>query len=322
MVLTKNKKTLSIRPQTLKDYIGQASIKKTLGYLLDASKIRKEALGHLLFYGQAGTGKTTIANIIGNELKRDVKTCSGATITKPSEIVAIFKDIKKGGVLFIDEIHRLPRNIEEELYPAMEDFKLDVFKGSDEEDDLKAVTINLPKFTMIGATTRLGLLTAPLRNRFRNTFKIEDYTLSEMETIIKRSAYRLKIKIDKGALNLIAKRSRYIPRIANNLLLNTFDYATVKKAKKVSYEIANITLKDLKIDDLGLTEPDRKFLKIVAEKSKTRPIGVKSIAQVLNEEVDIVEEIYEPYLLQLGFIDRMVNGRIITKKGLEYLKKK
>ncbi len=270
------------------------------------------------------TGKTTIAKIIANEMGREVKEHSGSTITKPIEVMTIFSEIEKGDIVFIDEIHRLPRNLEEEIYPIMEDFKLETMATYEENgrEKIEMSNIDLPKFTLIGATTRLGLLTAPLRSRFRNTFKMEDYTLSEMETIIKKSAYRLKINIDKGALGLLAKRSRYIPRIANNLLLNSYDYATVKKRKRVNYEIAKITLSDLKIDDLGLTEPDRKFLKIVAEKSKTRPIGVKSIAQILNEEVDIVEEIYEPYLLQLGFIDRMVNGRIITKKGLEYLKKK
>ena len=308
---------LSLRPKFLKEYIGQTKVKENMKIYIEAAKKREEALDHVLLYGPPGLGKTTLANIISNEMKSSIKITSGPAIEKPGDIAALLTGLKQNDVLFIDEIHRLNRNVEEILYPALEDYNLDIIIGKGPE--AKSIRIDLPKFTLIGATTRAGLLTTPLRDRFGIVQRLELYTIKQLDTIIKRSAKILKINIDDEGSLEIAKRSRGTPRIANRLLKRVGDYALVLGDGNITKEIANTALNKLEIDELGLDNIDRKILETIITNYAGGPVGIESLASTIGEEVDTIEDVYEPYLMQTGFIARTPRGRIATPKAYEHL---
>ena len=308
---------VSLRPKFLKEYIGQTKVKENMKIYIEAAKKREEALDHVLLYGPPGLGKTTLANIISNEMKSNIKITSGPAIEKPGDLAALLTGLKQNDVLFIDEIHRLNRNVEEILYPALEDYNLDIIIGKGPE--AKSIRIDLPKFTLIGATTRAGLLTTPLRDRFGIVQRLELYSIQHLDTIIKRSAKILKIEIDNEGSQEIAKRSRGTPRIANRLLKRVRDYALVLGDGNITQEIANIALNKLEIDELGLDNIDRKILETIIKNYAGGPVGIESLASTIGEEVDTIEDVYEPYLMQTGFIARTPRGRIATPKAYEHL---
>ena len=305
-----------LRPQSIDTYIGQQKVKETLKVYIEAAKMRNEPLDHVLLYGPPGLGKTTLSNIIANEMGVNIKTTSGPAIERAGDMAAILNSLNEGDILFIDEIHRLNRTIEEVLYPAMEDFSLDIMIGKGPSS--KSIRVDLPKFTLIGATTRIGLLTNPLRDRFGVISRLEMYNPDELKHIIKRSANVLEVDIeDEGALE-IARRSRGTPRIANRLLKRVRDFAQVRYDGNITKTVADETLNLLDVDKLGLDPIDQKILKTIIEKFSGGPVGLDNLAVSIGEESDTIEEVYEPYLIQLGFIKRTPRGREITNIGYKH----
>ena len=308
---------LNIRPSSLDEYIGQSEVKENIKVFIKAALIRNESLDHVLLYGPPGLGKTTLAYIIANELGSNIKTASGPSIEKSGDLAAVLSTLEPGDVLFIDEIHRMPRFIEEILYPAMEDFTLDIVVGSD--TNTRNIKIDLPPFTLVGATTRAGDLTSPLRDRFGIVCKLKYYTTDELQTIIKRTSKVLNMPIDDDASLALAKRSRGTPRIANRLFKRVRDFALVENIENINLKITDKALGRLKVDDLGLDETDHQFLRAIIEKFNGGPVGVETIASSIGEEISTIEDVYEPYLLQHGFIKRTARGRVATKKAYEHL---
>lgn len=307
---------LTLRPDSLEAYIGQEKVKKNMRVFIDAAKSRREPLDHVLLYGPPGLGKTTLSNIIAKEMGVNIKITSGPAIEKPGDMAAILNNLGEGDVLFIDEIHRLNRMIEEILYPAMEDFAIDIVIGKG--PGARSVRLELPKFTLIGATTRIGLLTAPLRDRFGVIHRLELYNENELKRIIKRSAKVLDIGIEDEGAGEIARRSRGTPRIANRLLKRVRDFAQVKYDGVITLEVARDALDMLEVDPMGLDLIDRKMILAMIEKFGGRPVGVDTLAASIGEESETIEDVYEPYLMQLGFIQRTPRGRIVTKLGYEH----
>ncbi|HPF82920.1 MAG TPA: Holliday junction branch migration DNA helicase RuvB [Bacilli bacterium] len=309
--------SLNIRPSYIDDYIGQTEIKENLNIFIKAAKIREESLDHVLLYGPPGLGKTTLAYIIANELGSNIKTTSGPAIEKTGDLAAILSTLEPGDVLFIDEIHRIPRFIEEILYGAMEDFTLDIIVGSDSSS--RSIKIDLPPFTLVGATTRAGDLTGPLRDRFGIVSKLNYYTIDELKEIVKRTSRVLECNIDEDAALELAKRSRGTPRIANRLFKRVRDYAIVMGNGVINLEITNMALNKLKVDSYGLDETDYNLLKSIIEKFNGGPVGIDAIASSIGEEQTTIEDVYEPYLLQNGFLKRTNRGRMVTDKAYKYL---
>ena len=307
----------SIRPERLDEYIGQTEVKENIRVFIEAAKLRNEPLDHVLLYGPPGLGKTTLANIIANELGTNLKTASGPAIEKSGDLAAILSTLEPGDVLFIDEIHRMPRFIEEILYPAMEDFTLDIVVGTD--SNTRSIKIDLPPFTLVGATTRAGDLTSPLRDRFGITCKLKYYDEDELRLIIERTSRVLKMPISHEAAVSLAKRSRGTPRIANRLFKRVRDFALVDGLEEINDDITDKALERLKVDKVGLDEVDLEFLKAIIEKFNGGPVGVETIATSIGEEVSTIEDVIEPYLLQNGYIKRTARGRVVTKKAYEHL---
>ncbi|MBD1381225.1 Holliday junction branch migration DNA helicase RuvB [Metabacillus arenae] len=300
----------SLRPKTLTQYIGQTKVKENLKVFIEAAKLRNEPLDHVLFYGPPGLGKTTLAAIIANEMGVNIRTTSGPAIERPGDLAAILSALEPGDVLFIDEIHRLHRSIEEVLYPAMEDFCLDIVIGKGET--ARSVRLDLPPFTLVGATTRIGLLTAPLRDRFGVLSRLEYYNEEQLADIVDRTAELLQIGMDRTAALEIGRRSRGTPRIANRLLRRVRDFAQVLGYEKISEENAVESLERLQVDKLGLDHIDHKLLLGIVEKFQGGPVGVDTISATIGEESHTIEDVYEPYLLQIGFLQRTPRGRLVT----------
>lgn len=311
--------TIFLRPKNLNDYIGQEKIKNNLKVFISAAKQRFEVLDHILLYGAPGLGKTTLANIIANEMKARIKIINAPSIEKPGDIASIISLIEANDILFIDEIHRLPKNVEEIFYSVMEDYKLITISGN----GMDAININIqiPPFTLIGATTRIGSLSEPFKNRFGIIEKIDFYSNEEIEKIIIKNSSLLKIKINKKAANLIASRSKGTPRIANHLLKRIRDFANVENKNEITVEIANNALKALKINDLGLSDVEINYLKTIMNRFKGGPVGIETISLAIGEDVINLEDSYEPYLIKLGFINRTQRGRIVTNKTYDYFEK-
>ena len=305
----------SIRPEVLEEYIGQEDVKDNIKVFIEAAKIRGEVLDHVLLYGPPGLGKTTLAYIIANEMNASIKTASGPSIEKSGDLAAILSTLEAGDVLFIDEIHRMPKFIEEILYPAMEDFTLDIIVGSD--GNSRNIKIDLPPFTLVGATTRAGDLTSPLRDRFGIIAKLQFYKEDELKRIIKRSAHVLNTKISDAAAIELARRSRGTPRIANRLLKRVRDFALVNNNSIIDEDITRHALDRLKVDKLGLDDIDHQLLLTIINKFNGGPVGVDAISSTIGEEVGTIEDVYEPYLLQQGFIKRTTRGRIVTELGYQ-----
>lgn len=308
---------LSLRPKRLAEYIGQDKIKQNLEILLQAAQARHEAIDHVLLYGPPGLGKTTLANIIANEMHVAIKTTSGPAIERPGDLAAILTNLRASDVLFIDEVHRLARAVEEVLYPAMEDFQLDLIIGKG--PSARSIRLQLPRFTLIGATTRYAMLSAPLRERFGAIYRLDYYDHAAMETIVRRSASILGVPIDTGGVTEIATRARGTPRVANRLLRRVRDYAQVRADGAITAEVARAALAMLQVDTLGLDEIDRKVLHTIIEKFDGGPVGLETIAASISEEADTIMDVYEPYLLQLGFLDRTPRGRVATRRAYEHL---
>lgn len=307
----------SIRPDNIGEYIGQKEVKENLDIFIKAAKMREEPLDHVLLYGPPGLGKTTLAYIIANELGSNIKTASGPSIEKSGDLAAILSSLEPGDVLFIDEIHRMPRYIEEILYPAMEDYVLDIIVGSDSNS--KNIRIDLPPFTLVGATTRAGDLSSPLRDRFGIVSKLQYYTVDELKEIVKRTSRVLESPIDDDAALELACRSRGTPRIANRLFKRVRDFALVNGKNIIDLEITKYSLDKLKVDKLGLDDTDYNLLRSIIEKFNGGPVGIEAIASSIGEEVTTIEDVYEPYLLQIGLLKRTSRGRIATKEAYEHL---
>lgn len=307
----------TIRPDSLDEYIGQKEVKENLDVFIKAAKMREEPLDHVLLYGPPGLGKTTLAYIIANELGSHIKTASGPSIEKSGDLAAILSTLEPGDVLFIDEIHRMPRYIEEILYPAMEDFVLDIIVGSD--SSTKNIRIDLPPFTLVGATTRAGDLSSPLRDRFGIISKLQYYTTEELTEIVKRTGRVLEAPIEEDAALELARRSRGTPRIANRLLKRVRDFALVMGNGTITLEITKMALDKLKVDAVGLDDTDYHLLKSIIEKFNGGPVGIEAISSSIGEEQTTIEDVYEPYLLQIGFLKRTSRGRVVTKLAYEHL---
>ena len=306
-----------LRPQLLEEYIGQKDVKENLKVFIEAAKMRNESLDHTLLYGPPGLGKTTLAYIIANELGVNIKTASGPTIEKSGDLAAILSSLEEGDVLFIDEIHRMPRFIEEILYPAMEDFTLDIIIGG--EGSSRSIKIDLPPFTLVGATTRAGDLSSPLRDRFGIISHLDYYSIEDLTTIIKRTSKVFDIEIEEDAAIELAKRSRGTPRIANRLLKRVRDFALVNGSGVIDKEITDSSLNRLKVDNDGLDETDHKLLETIIYKFNGGPVGIDALASSIGEEKATIEDVYEPYLLQNGYLKRTNRGRIVTDKAYKHL---
>ena len=307
----------TIRPETIEEYIGQQDVKENIKVFVNAAKMRNEALDHVLLYGPPGLGKTTLAFIIAHELGTNIKTASGPSIEKSGDLAAILSSLEPGDVLFIDEIHRMPRYIEEILYPAMEDFSLDIIVGS--EGNSRNIKIDLPPFTLVGATTRAGDLSSPLRDRFGIISKLQFYTVEELTEIVKRTARVLDMSIDEEAAVELAKRSRGTPRIANRLFKRVRDFAMVEGDGNITLDITEIALDRLKVDKMGLDNTDRDLLLSIINRFNGGPVGVEALSSSVGEEVTTIEDVYEPFLLQQGLLKRTARGRVVTDKAYEVL---
>ena len=307
----------SLRPKNLKEYIGQTKVKQSMKIYIEAAKQRSEPLDHVLLYGPPGLGKTTLSNIIANEMKSNIKITSGPAIEKSGDLAAILTNLSEYDILFIDEIHRLNRAVEEILYPALEDYSLDIMIGKG--PSARSIRLDLPKFTLIGATTKAGSLTTPLRDRFGIVTRLELYSEDELNDIIKRSAHILEVEIDEKASEEIARRSRGTPRIANRLLKRVRDYAVVLGDGSITIKIAKTALNNLEIDELGLDEIDRKILDTIISKFNGGPVGIDTIATTIGEEVETLEDVYEPYLIQIGFLSRTTRGRVALPDAYAHL---
>lgn len=317
--ITKEDKQIekSLRPQFLNEYIGQEKIRKNLKVYIDAAKFRNESLDHVLFYGPPGLGKTTLCNIIANEMGTNLKVTSGPAIEKPGDMAAILNNLNEGDVLFVDEIHRLNRQVEEVLYPAMEDFVIDIVIGKDA--GARSIRLDLPKFTLVGATTKAGLLTAPLRDRFGVVQKLEFYNTDELKEIVRRSATVLGVEIDDNGAIEIARRSRGTPRLANRLLKRVRDFAQVKYNGIIDKSVADFALDTLDVDKLGLDNNDRMILLTIIEKFGGGPVGLNTLSAAIGEDAGTLEEVYEPYLLMNGLINRTPGGRVATENAYIHL---
>src|SRR5512136_2339160 len=307
---------VQLRPQKLDEYVGQEKVKRNLRVFIEAARNRKEALDHVLFSGPPGLGKTTLAYIIGAELRVNVKATSGPVIERPGDLAAILSNLQEHDILFIDEIHRLNHVVEEILYPAMEDFQIDILIG--QGPSARSIKLNIPPFTLVGATTRAGLLTFPLRDRFGISFRLEFYSPTELEKILMRSARILSVELNPSGAQEIAKRSRGTPRVANRLLRRVRDFAQVRAEGKIDQAMADQALKLLEVDERGLDKMDRKILLTILEKFNGGPVGLDTLAVAVNEEKDTIEDVYEPYLIQRGFLDRTPRGRKVTPLALEH----
>ncbi len=323
-MITSNKKNqkedkleATLRPRTFKEYVGQPKIKDNLRVLIDAAKGRKEVVEHVLLAGPSGLGKTTLAHIIANEMGSGIKVTSGPAIERIGDLGSIITNLNDGDILFIDEIHRLNKTVEEILYPAMEDGKIDIILGKG--PSAKTIQLELPKFTLIGATTRLGMISSPLRNRFGAIFRLNFYDNSEIGEIVKRSAQILDVDINESGCLSISSSSRKTPRVANRILKRVRDFAQIENKKTVDEEVVKKSLKMLEIDPRGLEPVDRDILRILVEKFQGGPVGVQTLAAAISEEVQTIEDVYEPFLLQLGFLERTPRGRKITKNACEHL---
>ncbi len=307
----------SLRPKRLNDYIGQSKVKENMKIYIEAAKKRGEPLDHVLLYGPPGLGKTTLANIISNEMNSNIKITSGPAIEKAGDLAALLTNLSEFDVLFIDEIHRLNKNVEEILYPALEDYTLDIIIGKG--PTARSIRLDLPKFTLIGATTKAGSLSTPLRDRFGIVHRLELYTIEDLATIIKRSANILEVTIDDESAKEIARRSRGTPRIANRLLKRVRDYAAVLGDGNVNLQLTKVALNQLEIDEMGLDDIDRKLLETMIIKYQGRPVGIETLATTIGEEVSTIEDVYEPYLIQIGYISRTVRGRIALPAAYNHL---
>jgi Holliday junction DNA helicase RuvB len=307
----------SLRPKTLNEYIGQTKVKENMKIYIEAAKKRGEPLDHVLLYGPPGLGKTTLANIIATEMNSNIRITSGPAIEKPGDLAALLTNLAPNDVLFIDEIHRLNRSVEEILYPALEDYNLDIIIGKG--PSARSIRLDLPKFTLVGATTRAGSLTTPLRDRFGIVNRLELYNEEQLKMIVTRSAEILEIKIDEDGAMEIAKRSRGTPRIANRLLKRVRDYAAVLGDGNITKKIADIALQKLEIDQMGLDNIDRKILETIAISYSGGPVGIETLASTIGEEVETIEDVYEPYLMQKGLVGRTPRGRIVLPKAYEHL---
>ena len=318
-VVTEEEKKIegTLRPQYLNEYIAQSRTKSILKVFIDAAKSRGESLDHVLFYGPPGLGKTTLCGIIANEMGVNMKVTSGPAIEKPGEMAAILNNLQEGDVLFVDEIHRLNRQVEEVLYPAMEDFAIDIMLGK--ESSARSIRLELPRFTLVGATTRAGLLTAPLRDRFGVVQKLDFYTPEELEEIIVRSAKVLNVEIDRDGAGEIAKRSRGTPRLANRLLKRVRDFAQVKYDGVITKEVADFALDILEVDRLGLDNNDRSILLTIIQKFSGGPVGLDTLAAALGEDAGTLEDVYEPYLIMNGLLNRTPRGRMATELAYHHL---
>ena len=308
---------LALRPKAWEEYVGQDKIKKNLRVILDAAKKRGESCDHLLFYGQAGLGKTTLAYLIAKEMGANIKVTSGPTLEKTGDLVATLSNLEKGEVLFIDEVHRLNRQIEEVLYPALENRKLYLMVGKGPA--ARTITLDLPAFTLVAATTRANLLSGPLRSRFGASFKLDYYAYGDIEAIIARSAALLGLEVDGEAITIIAKASRFTPRIANRLLRRVRDFAEVNDLKTVTSDAARATLEMLEIDDLGLEPTDRQLLRIIIDKFRGGPVGIQTLAAAMSDDRGIIEDVYEPYLMNIGLLNRTPAGRLATPAAYRHL---
>ncbi|HEU0293911.1 MAG TPA: Holliday junction branch migration DNA helicase RuvB [Anaerolineales bacterium] len=308
----------ALRPQKLADLIGQDQVKENLSILIDAAKHRGEALDHVLFYGPPGLGKTTLAHVLGNEMGVNVKVTAGPAIERAGDLAAILTNLRAGDVLFIDEVHRLGRAVEEVLYPAMEDFALDIVIGKG--PSARSLRLKLPRFTVVGATTRLALVTAPLRARFGAVYRLDYYDIEAMKQIVTRATRLLKVSADETGISEVARRARGTPRIALRLLRRVRDYAQVRADGIITRDVATEALDLLQVDPLGLDDVDRRVLRTIIEKYGGGPVGLNTIAASISEEQDTIMDVVEPYLLQLGFLDRTPQGRVATKSAYEHLK--
>ncbi len=310
----------SIRPQSLEEYIGQDALKENLRIYIQAAKLRNEALDHVLLYGPPGLGKTTLSYILAHEMNANIRVTTGPSISKPGDLASILSVLEPGDVLFIDEIHRLPKVVEEVLYPAMEDFELDVMIGGENGQGGRSVRLDLPPFTLVGATTRAGDLSSPLRDRFGIISKLEYYNHDQLADIITRSARVLNVSIEPDAVYEIARRSRGTPRIANRLLRRIRDFAQVLNDGVITQQIADDALARLHVDSLGLDEVDIRYLRGIIERFHGGPVGLEALANSISEETTTLEDVYEPYLIQIGFVNRTTRGRVVTDKAYEHLK--